>query len=90
MTKQNSVLEKWRAEFAQPDNSDQWWTRLRAMDMFMELQAELYRLQDEPPAERCRHPVLVDNPQQPGVNDYICARCEARILVNEFSENRGG
>ena len=43
----NDVLEKWRDQFAQPSNSDHWWTRLRAMDMFLELQGEIYRLRAE-------------------------------------------
>lgn len=36
----------------------------------------------------CRHPSLRDDPQQPGVNDYICTVCGARVRVNEF-ETRG-
>ena len=32
----------------------------------------------------CRHPVLHDDPKQPGVNIYLCARCSAEFKVNEF------
>lgn len=37
----------------------------------------------EPPRE-CRHPVLTDDPEQPGVNIYLCAACKKVVRVNEF------
>jgi DNA-directed RNA polymerase subunit RPC12/RpoP len=38
----------------------------------------------------CRHPVLYDDPKQPGVNIYLCARCDAEFKVNEFEVRRAG
>jgi hypothetical protein len=44
-----------------------------------------YIREQYPDETTCCHPVLVDNPNQRDVNDYICARCDARVLVNELS-----
>lgn len=36
------------------------------------------------PPKACNHPVLTDDPEQPGVNIYLCAVCKNVVRVNEF------
>lgn len=40
----NSILEKWRSKFAQVNSGDDFWGRLKAMEMFFDLQSEITRL----------------------------------------------
>jgi len=35
------------------------------------------------PEGNCSHPELVENPDQPGKQDYLCTICNARILIYE-------
>lgn len=69
MTNQNSVLEKWRSVFAQPGNGDPSWGRLKAMEMFFDMQAEIYRLQGDG-----------DEPRAPHASDW-CSLCGATVTL---------
>lgn len=43
----------------------------------------LNQIRRELDSTQCRHPVLLDSPEQPGVDIYVCHRCNAEVRINE-------
>ncbi len=47
-------------------------------------------LKPQPSPEDCRHRILIESVEQPGVDVYVCARCDAIVDLMEYVIRRAG